>query len=74
MLKAQFKIVFGGLDLLAAAMLWRKQTRRIGLMLAVVGFSGGLYGQIYGGGDLTQVMGLLVVSILGLLMSPSPRE
>lgn len=64
-----FKQVLGACDLLAAVLLWRKKTRKAGLVAAVVGFSGGLYGQWYSGGDLGQVGGLLCLAIVGLLLA-----
>ena len=66
----QLKQTFGAFDLLGAACLWRRQTRKIGLLIAVIGFSGGLYGQVYTGEDVTQVAVLLGVTIVGLLFSP----
>ncbi|KAF2172246.1 hypothetical protein M409DRAFT_17483 [Zasmidium cellare ATCC 36951] len=69
------KMVLGGFDLLGAAYLWRAETRRTGLLIAVVGFSGGLYGQIYNQDDLSQVGLFLGLAVAGyyLLSSSSGR-
>ncbi|KAK5165146.1 uncharacterized protein LTR77_009244 [Saxophila tyrrhenica] len=61
--------IFGAFDLIGAACLWRKKTRKVGLIFAVFGFSGGFYGQLYTGGDVLQVGGLLSMAVVGLLCS-----
>ena len=60
-----FKYALGAFDLLGAALLWRKKTRRIGYLVAIFGFSGGLYGQYYSRGDLVQVGSMLGLAIFG---------
>lgn len=65
-----FKYVLGACDLLGAALLLRKKTRQAGFVAAVIGFSGGLYGQIHAGGDIGQVSGLLGLAVVGFLLSP----
>ncbi|KAK4508094.1 hypothetical protein PRZ48_001832 [Zasmidium cellare] len=68
------KMVFGAFDLLGAAYLWRAKTRRTGLLIAVIGFTGGLYGQIYNNDDLSQVGLFLGLAVAGsLLLSSSKR-
>jgi hypothetical protein len=59
--------VAGALDLIAAALVFGTSTRKAGLRLAIVGFSGGLYGQWYTGGELGEVGALLGLAIVGLL-------
>jgi hypothetical protein len=66
----QLKRTFGAFDLLGAALLWRRRTRKAGLITAVIGFSGGLYGQVSAGEDVTQVAALLGIAMVGLLCSP----
>lgn len=65
-----FKYTLGAFDLLGALLLWRKRTRRAGFITAIFGFAGGLYGQYYSCGDLSQVGGLLGLAVLGLLLAP----
>lgn len=55
---------------MAAALLWRKKTRKAGLVMAVVGFSGGLYGQLFNNDDVAQVSLFLGLSIAGLILYP----
>lgn len=64
----KLKYLFGAFDLIAAALLWRKRTRRVGLGLAAIGFSGGLYGQMYNGDDFAQVATFLGLSIAGFVL------
>ncbi|KAK4555132.1 hypothetical protein LTR86_007898 [Recurvomyces mirabilis] len=66
---APFKQFLGAFDLAAAMLLLRKSTRRTGLLTAVVGFGGGLYGQISTGKDITQVAAFLGLAVVGLLCS-----
>lgn len=42
----QIKKVFGAFDLISAALLCLSSTRKLGLTLAVIGFAGGLYGEL----------------------------
>lgn len=74
MCSAKTKYLFGVFDLIAAGLLWRKRTRKLGLGLAVIGFSGGLYGQLYNGDEVTQVATFLGLSIAGLVLSLSSRR
>lgn len=72
-------MVLGAFDLIGAAYLWRAKTRPRGLLIAVVGFSGGLYGQIYNKDDLSQVGLFLALALFGsyclsLPGSPSGNE
>ena len=67
---SKLKRTFGAFDLVAAGLLYRKQTRQPGLALAVVGFCGGLYGQLYSGGDIRQVAAMLGVALVGLIFAP----
>lgn len=67
------KRVFGAFDLIAAALLWRKSTRKAGLVMAIVGFSGGAYGQWFSGGDLGQVAAFLGLAVVAYLTAPSAR-
>ena len=64
----QFKRALGYFDFIAAALLLLPPTRQIGLWSAVVGFSGGLYGQLYNGGEIRQVATMLGVAVVGALM------
>jgi hypothetical protein len=73
-MSTQLKRGFGAFDLIAAALLWRRQTRKAGLALAIVGFSGDLYGQLFNGDDITQVATLLCLSILGSALAPKDRR
>ena len=66
---SHLKMIFGAFDLIAAVLLWRKTTRRQGLAMAVVGFTGGLYGQWFSGSDVVQVSVLLSLALLGYLTS-----
>ena len=65
----QLKQCFGVFDLLAAALLFRRSTRKAGLWMAVAGFSGGLYGQIYTGGDIAQVGSFLALACIGVILA-----
>ena len=65
----QCKALFGAFDLIAAALLARRSTRRTGLLLAVIGFSGGFYGQWCCDEDTSQVAGLLALAVVGYLSS-----
>ena len=38
--------------------------------MAVVGFSGGLYGQTFAGEDISQVAVMLGIAVLGLVVAP----
>jgi hypothetical protein len=67
---SKLKRTFGAFDLIAAVLLWRRQTRKFGLVAAIVGFSGGIYGQLYSGGDIGQVSAMLGLALLGLLFAP----
>ncbi|KAH8651417.1 hypothetical protein BX600DRAFT_473528 [Xylariales sp. PMI_506] len=67
------KCAFGAFDLIAAALLWRKKTRKTGLAMAVIGFSGGLYGQLFNDDDITQVATFLGLSLAGFLLYPKRR-
>ncbi len=62
------KRLFGAFDLAAAALLVSRTTRTAGLCLAVLGFSGGLYGQLYAGDDIGQVGALLFLAVVGLVL------
>ncbi|KAF2794775.1 hypothetical protein K505DRAFT_416913 [Melanomma pulvis-pyrius CBS 109.77] len=64
----QLKQLFGLFDLIAAGLLFRKSTRKAGLRIAVIGFSGGLYGQVYTSGDVGQVAGFLGLACLGSIL------
>jgi hypothetical protein len=66
----QLKKTFGAFDLVAAGLLFRRSTRRAGLVLAVVGFSGGLYGQLYSGSEVGQVGAMLGMAVAGLVCAP----
>lgn len=70
----QLKTVLGAFDLLGAAYLWRAKTRRTGLVVAVIGFSGGLYGQLYNKDDLSQVGLFLGLALAGLYCLSSPAS
>lgn len=65
-------MVLGAFDLIGAAYLWRAKTRRTGLLIAVVGFGGGLYGQIYNKEDLSQVGLFLGLALAGWYCLSSP--
>ena len=67
-------MVFGAFDLLGAAYLWRAKTRRTGLLIAVIGFTGGLYGQIYNNDDLGQVGLFLGLTVAGSLLLSSTKR
>jgi hypothetical protein len=67
-LSLQLKFVLGAFDLLGAACLWRKETRKLGLKIAIFGFSGGLYGQMYNNGDLVQVAAFLGLACIGHML------
>ncbi|KAK3704251.1 hypothetical protein LTR37_013925 [Vermiconidia calcicola] len=62
------KRLFGAFDLAAAALLVSRTTRTAGLCSAVVGFSGGLYGQLHAGDDVGQVGTLLLLAVVGLVL------
>lgn len=68
---SHLKMAFGAFDLIAAALLWRKRTRKSGLAMAVVGFGGGLYGQWFSNEDINQVAAFLGLAVLGYLTAPS---
>ena len=65
----QLKQLFGAFDLIAAALLSQQKTRRAGLLMSVVGFSGGLYGQLYSGEDVSQVATMSGVAVLGFVLA-----
>ena len=65
-----FKYTMGAFDAVGATLLWMRGTRNVGLATAVLGFSGGLYGQLYSGGDVTQVGALLGLAFVGYLLAP----
>ena len=68
---AQLKHTLGVLDLVAAALLWRKTTRKIRLAVAIVGFGGGSNDEWFSGKDLEQVGAFLGLAALEYLAAPS---
>ena len=61
--------MFGLFDFITAMRLFRADTRKLGLRIAVVGFSGGLYGQWYTGGEMGQVGAMLCLAVVGAALS-----
>ena len=69
MCPVKLKYLFGAFDVISAGLLWRKRTHKLGLGLAVIGFPGVLYGQLYNGDGVAQVATFLGLSIAELVLS-----
>lgn len=70
----QCKAILGAFDFVAAVCLVRRKTRNFGLLLAVLGFGGGVYGQWYCGEDLGQVGAMFGFALLGFVTAPKRRN
>lgn len=70
----QCKAAFGAFDLIAAVLLWRRSTRTTGLAFAVIGFAGGMYGQIYSNAEVGQVASMFGLAVAGFLTAPKSRR